>query len=159
MAAAKLAENLRREAEIQGERQKSKMLLFTTLMQERAQIYSDNGVRALNLIDVVFNHSRDVREAWSELFLALQMNPFQQHVMEERLRRLLAAIARDIGLADALRTDDLGRIYYPRVMAEDQFIRNMQRQQMLTALQQQGQNPAQAGAGGLPTNIWPPKPE
>ena len=64
-AAAKLAESLRRDAERHDELQRQKLGLFASLMQERAQIYSDNGVRALNLIDVVFNESRDVREAWS----------------------------------------------------------------------------------------------
>jgi predicted ATPase len=106
-AAARLAESLRREAERHDERQRRKLHVFSTLMQERAQIYSDNGVRALNLIDVVFNESREVRETWSELFLAFQMKPLLQHVIDERLRKLLGAIARDIGLADELRTDDL----------------------------------------------------
>jgi hypothetical protein len=36
------------------------------------------------------------------------MEPLVDHLIEERLRRLLAAIARDIGIADHLRTDDLG---------------------------------------------------
>jgi hypothetical protein len=52
------------------------------LMKERAQIYSENGIKALNLIDVVFNDSREVREAWSELFLAFQMKPFLPHVQD-----------------------------------------------------------------------------
>src|ERR1700720_1313771 len=109
-AAAKLAESLRRDAERHDERQRQKLSVFASLMQERAQIYSDNGVRALNLIDVVFNESRDVREAWSELYLAFLMTPLVQHVLEERIRKLLGAIAKDIGLSDQLRNDDLGRV-------------------------------------------------
>src|SRR5208282_1748992 len=73
-AAAKLAESLRREGERHDALQRNKLQLLATLMQERAQIYSENGVHALNLIDVVFNDSREVREAWAELFLAFQMN-------------------------------------------------------------------------------------
>src|SRR5450759_5219819 len=72
-AAANLAESLRRDAEQQDQRQRQKLSVFATLMQERAQIHSENSVRALNLIDVVFNESREVREAWSELFLAFYM--------------------------------------------------------------------------------------
>lgn len=52
--AAKLAEGLRRTAELANRRHDGKMQLFATLMQERAAIYSAEGVRALNLIDVVF---------------------------------------------------------------------------------------------------------
>jgi hypothetical protein len=71
-------------------------------MQERAEIYSENALRVLNLIEVVFNDAREVREAWAELYLAFSMKPYLQHVTEERLRKLLAAIAKDIGLADEL---------------------------------------------------------
>jgi hypothetical protein len=156
-AAARLAESLRRDAERYDERQRRKLSVFATLMQERAQIYSDNGVQALNLIDVVFNESRQVREAWSELFLAFQMKPLLQHVIDERLRKLLGAIAKDIGLADELRNDDLGRVYFPIVQAQEQFIKNMQRQQILANLQ--GENPAGASAAGLQNTVWPPKPD
>lgn len=154
-AAAKLAESLRRDAERHNERQRQKLSVFASLMQERAQIYSDSGVQALNLIDVVFNESRDVREAWSELFLAFQMNPLVQHVIDERLRKLLGAIAKDIGLSDELRNDDLGRVYYPNVKAQEQLIKDLQRQQLLTSLQGRGA----AGAAGPLNTAWPPKPE
>src|ERR1035441_9597759 len=84
--AARLAESLRREAESHNERQRLKVQVFTTLMQERAQIHSDQGVRALNLIDVVFNDAREVREGWAELYLAFYMKPLVPHVIDERLR-------------------------------------------------------------------------
>lgn len=154
-AAAKLAESLRRDAERHDERQRQKLSVFASLMQERAQIYSDNGVRALNLIDVVFNESRDVREAWSELFLAFHMSPLVQHVIDERLRKLLSAIAKDIGLSDELRNDDLGRVYYPNVKAQEQMIKDLQRQQLLISLQGQGAS----SAAGSQNTAWPPKPE
>jgi hypothetical protein len=53
IAAAQLAERLRREAAQNETKQTQKLQLFSTLMQERAAIYSEAGVRALNLIDVV----------------------------------------------------------------------------------------------------------
>jgi hypothetical protein len=155
-AAARLAESLRREAERHDERQRRKLQVFSTLMQERAQIYSDQGVRALNLIDVVFNESREVREAWAELFLAFHMRPIVQHVIDERLRKLLGFIAKNIGLSDELRNDDLGRVYFPIVQQQEQFIKDMQRQQILANLQ--GENAAGAGAASLPNSPWPPKP-
>jgi hypothetical protein len=156
-AAAKLAEALRRDAERHDEQQKRKLQVFAMLMQERALIHSENGVRALNLIDVVFNESREVREACAELFSAFQMKPLLQHVIDERLRKLLGAIAKDIGLADELRTDDLGRVYFPVVQAQEQFIKDMQRQQILASLQ--GQNAAGATAPDLQNTPWPPKPD
>jgi len=157
MSAAKLAEKLRRDGERGAERQKQKMYVFSLLMQERAEIYSDNGVRALNLVDVVFNESREVRDAWSELFGAFQMKPVVQHLIDERLRKLLSAMAKDIGLSDQLRNDDLGRVYFPLVQQQEQFIRDMQRQQALANLQ--GQGAAGAAAAVAPNTLWPPRPE
>lgn len=154
-AAAKLAESLRRDAERQNERQRQKLKVFASLMQERARVYSDDSIRALNLIDVVFNECRDVREAWSELFLAFQMNPLVEHVIDERLRKMLAAIAKDIGLSDELRNDDLGRVYYPNAKAQEELIKDLQRQQLLTSLQGRGA----ASAASPPNSPWPPKPD
>ena len=99
-AAAKLAEELRRQGDRNQEHQKNKLHVFAMLLQERAAIYSENGVRALNLVDVVFNDSREVRDAWAELFQIFLTDPIPPHVLEERLRKLLVAMAKDIGLAD-----------------------------------------------------------
>jgi hypothetical protein len=66
-AAAKLSESLRRDAEKAQERQRSKLQIFVTLMQERAAIYSETAVKSLNLIDVVFSDSREVCDAWNYL--------------------------------------------------------------------------------------------
>lgn len=157
LAAAKLAEALRRQAELHNEKQRQKLQLFTTLMQERAEIHSENGVRALNELDVVFNDAPEVREAWAELYLAFEMKPLVQHVIDDRLRKLLAAIAKDVGLTDRLRIDDLGRVYHPIAMAQDRFIKEMQRQQALKALQ--SQDSSGASAATTQSTLWPPKPD
>ena len=156
-SAAKLAESLRRDAERDFEHRKQKLDLFATLMQERARITSDNGVRALNSIDVVFDDSHAVRGAWSELILAFDAQPFDMNVVTERLRTLLGAMAKDIGLSDELRNDDFARVYYPNVMAQEQQIRDLQRQQQLMSLMGQGL-PA-TGAASSPNSPWPPRPE
>ncbi|HTZ95754.1 MAG TPA: DUF6680 family protein [Terriglobales bacterium] len=155
ITAAKLAESLRRAAEDASERQRQKMLIFTTLMQERSEIYSKDSVRALNLIDVVFNESRDVREAWSELLSALNMRPMLNYVVDERLRRLLSAIAADLGIADQLRNDDLSRFYLPTIQAQERLIREIQLRQAFESLQAQQ---AEANAAGVQSTVWPPKP-
>jgi hypothetical protein len=126
-------------------------------MHERAAIYSENGVRALNIVDVVFNDSREVRDAWAELFRIFSVNPIQHLVLEERLHRLLVAMAKDIGLADQLRPDDIGRVYNPNAVAQDRMIRDMQRQQMLTTLSQMQTSPATNVEASQKTP-WPPKP-
>jgi len=150
LSAATLAESLRRDAERYDELQRRKMEVLTVLMQERARINSDECVRALNSIDIVFADSREVREAWAELLLAFNLQPLVMHVLEERLRRLLAAIAKEVGIADQLRIDDLGRVYYPTSQQQEQLIKDMQRPLILNSLMQKNA----AGANSL----FPPKP-
>jgi len=155
-SAAELAEKLRRMSEHAQERQKQKLSIFGTLMQERAAVYSEDGVKALNLIDVVFNDCREVREAWAELFLIFGIDPIPSHALDERLRKLLSAIAKDVGLGENLRTDDLGRVYSPNAVTQDRMIKDMQRQQMLASLQ--GKSSPAANTAATENNVWPPTP-
>jgi hypothetical protein len=154
--AAKLAEELRRDAEKGQERRKNKLEVFATLMQERAALYSEDGVRALNVIDVVFHDSRDVREAWTELFETFSIVPLPKPIMDERVRKLLAAIAKDVGLGDEMRIADLSRVYTPNAIQQDRVIKDLQRQQMLASLQ--GQLSPAANSPQAAT-AWPPAPE
>ena len=155
ISSARLVERMRRADERAREISRHKREVFATLMQERAEIYSEEGVKALNLIDIVFNDATEVREAWSELFLAFNLNPLPPHVLEERLRKLIGAMASDIGLTDRLRTDDLGRIYRPNAIAQDRIIKDIQRQQTLKSLQEQ-QSPASNTQDQA--SPFPPKP-
>jgi hypothetical protein len=155
MAAALLAEKLRSDSDRVSERQRQKIYVFSTLMQERAQIHSDNGVRVLNLVDLVFSESPEVRDAWAELYAAFSLKPLPPHVITEKLLRLLTAMAKDIGLANELRSDDLSRVYHPVVQEQEQFIRDMQRQQTLKRLMGE----SGASDAGPPNPLWPPKPE
>jgi hypothetical protein len=157
LSAAKLAEELRRSTERDNERRRLKLHVFASLMQERASLASLEGVRALNLIDVVFHDCRSVREAWAELFLSFDgSKKIPSHVQEERTRKLLTAMAVNLGLGDELRSDDLGRVYYPNALAEEEYVRQLERQ--ATKARLEGQAPT-ANTAPPKTSPWPPKPE
>ena len=157
-AAAKLSEALRQDSEKVQERQRSKLQIFVTLMQERAAIYSETAVRSLNLIDTVFNDSREVCDAWAELFAVFNMSPVPPIVLDERLRKLLTEMAKDIGIEGNLRSADFSRVYSPRPIEEDRLIRDLQRQQLLSILQGQSSPAANASAVST-TGPFPPRPE
>lgn len=159
-SAAKLAERLRREGEAAYEQRRMKLFVFTTLMQERAIFVSSDAVRALNLIDVVFKDAIAVREAWAELFLAFDTkNNIPSHVQEERFRHLLREMAVDIGLADGLRLDDFGRVYYPNALAEEEAVRRLERQAALQRLSGQASPTANSASTPQATSPFPPKPQ
>jgi hypothetical protein len=136
-SAAALAEALRAKSEVSNEKRRMKLFVFTTLMQERAAYYSSEAVKAFNLIDVVFNESRKVRNAWSEFHAAMDStNRIPEHAQQERFRILLSTMADDIGLTDQLRSDDLNRTYYPTALAEEEHVKSLQRKAAINQLTQ-----------------------
>ncbi|GGF42724.1 DUF6680 family protein [Mameliella alba] len=152
-SAAILSETLRREAEQDSEQKRLKLFVFTTIMQERASVFSAESVRALNLIDVVFNDSEPVREAWAELYNAFNARNASPFDHDSKLRALLKVMSEDIGLGSKLKTDDLGRVYFPNSLAEEHEVQHLERKAALQRLKgpPSGQH--------KPLSLFPPKPE
>lgn len=152
--AARLAEDLRQANEKSTEQRRMKFYIFTTLMQERAAVYSSDAVRALNLIDVVFAASGKVREAWAELYNAYGDRQASDFDKQSKLRTLLKEMADDLGLSSGLRVDDFGRVYFPNALAEEEELRMLERKNALERLK----GPATAQKA-LTYDPFPPKPE
>ena len=157
-SAAKLAEKMRRSAERDAEARRLKTYVFTTLMQERASISAPDSVRALNLIDVVYSECPKVREAWAELFLTFDgSREVPRHVQDEKYRGLLKEMAAELDLDGALKLDDLGRVYYPNALAQEDQIRELQRMENLKRLLPRSA-PTSNVADGLLAGYFPPRP-
>jgi hypothetical protein len=157
ITAARMAEELRRTAESDADRRRFKLNIFASLMQERAEIYSADAVRALNSIDIAYADNGSVREAWSELFQALTGNPMAPgHVIDERIRNLLRQMAADLGISDTLRLDDFARVYYPNALADERRVKELQRKSHLEQLT--GQIDTTANETASLEGKWPPKP-
>jgi hypothetical protein len=151
---AELAERLRRDSELAHETRRMKLWVFTTLMQERAAIYSPEAVRALNVIDVVFHECVEVREAWAELYLSLQAdNHIPEHEKTQRIRLLLKAMAASLGLSSSLRLDDFGRVYYPNALAEENEVQAMERRARRVRLMNEVAPPSTVSQ-----SMFPPRP-
>ncbi len=158
-SAAKLAERMRQNSQQENERRQMKLVVFTTLMQERANIASVDSVKMLNSIDIVFSDCRTVREAWAELFSILNTEdgPHPQ-LRGDKLRALLREMANDLGLSDDLRVDDIGRIYFPNVLAVEEELRLLEQQRALLQFRGEAQ-PAQVSAiDAQNLKKFPPKP-
>lgn len=158
-SAALLAESMRRKGEQEAQQRQQKLYIFATLMQERAFIATTEAVRVLNLIDVVYNDSAEVREAWADLFMALDpARKIPPHEQATLLRCLLIAMAKNIGLSDGLKVNDFARIYYPDAIAQEAELRRLQMEAGLRSLR--GQSSSPPGQGGPPSlgPQFPPKP-
>lgn len=91
-----------------------KRKIFTILMSKRYDIAAEESVEALNMIDVVFYSSKEVREAWNAFNDATNLpdsNTKSQTISDKHLR-LLEVIAKDIGYKD-IHWDNIKQYYYP----------------------------------------------
>jgi hypothetical protein len=140
--AARLAEDLRQTAA----RADMKRWVFLTLMQQRATPFTEEAVRAFNMIDVVFVDAPTVREKWA-MYLKSQDRREQlpPHERVKRLTELLAAMTTDIGLTGVGATD-LERSYFP-----DYVRRGIKIQDMTRAWQEQELDRAVAEASANTT--------
>lgn len=161
-SAAKLAEQIRRDTERENERRRMKLQVFSTLMQERATIASIDSVRMLNSIDFVFSDSPRVREAWADLFSIFHTSEsIHPQLREDKLRNLLKEMGADIGLSDRLKVADIGRIYYPNALAQEEELQMLRREQALLQIRSQGQQqlPSPSGANEVQLAKFPPRPK
>lgn len=153
-----MAETLRRGAEASADARRFKLNVFAQMMQERSEIYSAESVRALNSIDIAFSDVTTVREAWSELYQALNSKPLApEHIIDERIRKLLKEMAVDLGIGDKLRIDDFARVYLPNALQEERRVKELQRRLSLTQLN--AQLPPAANTTDPTAALFPPKPD
>ena len=131
-------------ASLQGvsDRRRLKLSIFTTVMQNRQFLGEIESVKALNLIDTVFHNVPQVRDAWANLFAALNdLRNFPPTgptpIIDERRTALLASMAQDLGLIGDFRPDDFARVYLPQTVVSEMQIRDMQRRAALNALSAQ----------------------
>lgn len=111
--AAEWGERLRTESEKHAERHKLKMTIFIALMKCRAQILHVDAIAALNLIDVAFVDSTDVRTAYRSFMEAANCDPSQPTTIIERYYVIIEKIAHELGLADRITVFDVRAGYYP----------------------------------------------
>jgi len=158
--AAKLADELKLKGDKDAEKQRAKLHVFAVLMANRQSYWWGEPLQAFNLIDVVYNDCKEVREAWSDLFQCFRRD-IPEHIRAEKLRLLLSAMARDLKLADELRVDDFGRVYRSEAAEEEQAVAVLQRKRALQVLTSEGATPSANTAGPqVSTNTnFPPKPD
>jgi hypothetical protein len=144
-----------------NERRRLKLWVFATVMQNRHFLGEMESVKALNLIDTVFHDAPAVRDAWANLFSALndQRNfppTGPTPVIDERRTALLSGMATELGLIQNFRPDDFTRVYLPQTVVSEMQIRDMQRRAALNALSGQ---PSVAPSASPPAPVlFPPPP-
>jgi hypothetical protein len=114
--AARFAEELRQDNATREGNQRAKLWILEQLLRCRGQPQRQEYVDALNLIDFVFINDEDVREAYHQLWSALD-GAVPATLRAERNRKLIAEIVRHLGLNTSLRAQDIERSYVPRFIS------------------------------------------
>jgi uncharacterized protein YcaQ len=112
------------------------MEVFTTLIQHRQILHSEESTKALNLIDLVFIEKRKVRDAWSRLFEAYD-KALPEHEQQRRYQELLSEMALDLGVSNQLHAGDFGRVYMPQTVALRKELEVIEMQRRLLQLQEE----------------------
>ena len=99
------------------ERRDSKRWVLTTLLATRHAQITDEAVRALNLIDIVFHDSKRLRSLWREYFEMLNNeglnNPSGWSQRQTKNLEMITAMAHALGYGRAITHIDVTRVYYP----------------------------------------------
>jgi hypothetical protein len=85
-------------------------------MQNRAKIAGPDAVSALNVIDVVYCDSQDVRDAWRHFKAATVVDPISVEKIVERYLSLVEKMSRDLGLSRSISVADIESSYYPKAL-------------------------------------------
>jgi len=99
------------------EKRALQMNIFMTLISTRNRAPSDERVRALNMIDVVFSKDIEIRKLWKEYFSMLANeglnNPVGFSQREQKELEMITEIAKRLGYRKEISSLDVNRVYFP----------------------------------------------
>lgn len=115
-----------------------KLRVFETLMSNRYLISSEESVKALNSIDIVFYKNKHVREAYKEFLNETDKKPEFDANIGDKYLRVLEEISKSLKLGD-IHWDEIKHTYYPSGLSEklqeENILRKMQIQNTAVLLQ------------------------
>lgn len=94
-----------------------KMAIFNTLMANRYLFTSEESVKALNSIDVVFYHDKNVRDAFKSFLDEADKSPSQKPNIADKHLKLLEEMSKALNLS-GISWDTIKRMYYPVALDE-----------------------------------------
>ena len=120
----------------------SKMRIFETLMSYRYMISSEESVKALNSIDIIFYKDKMVRQAYKDFLNEANKRPELNPSIEDKHLKLLEVMSKSLNL-DEIHWDDIKHTYYPNGLSEklqeETILRKMQIQNTAVAIQHSGE--------------------
>lgn len=117
------------------QKEELKLRIFAELMATRHDPLSEESVKYLNLIDIVFAGEKHVRDAWAVYYDHLsdsRLNDNSGNALRDTSKKqLLKAMAQSIHKLQGFGDADLSRTYAPTFLAEKQELAYYERQHRL----------------------------
>lgn len=108
------------------EERRMKFGILHSLMQTRHDPIALQAIADLNSIDLIFAYDPGVKEAWTQFYLTLSDNRFDNEpgyaLRDERRAALALEIAKVLGYSSRISTAEMSRIYRPTLLAKRQLI-------------------------------------
>ena len=105
------------------EKRQQRLFIFSSLMSTRHLVVSDEIVRALNMIDVVFCDKKKIRDLWKAYYDMLSNaglnNPEGWRQRDIKRVELITEMAKEVGLGKEVTFADVNRVYMPTGLIED----------------------------------------
>lgn len=99
------------------EKRQTQIHVLTTLIAFRHLPLADDNIKALNLIDLIFNNKPTVRRLWREYFEMLSNSGLETEVgrnqRQQKCLELITEMAKVLGYGKAITSLDVNRVYYP----------------------------------------------
>ena len=99
------------------EKRQQRLTILGTLIATRHSPVTEEHVRALNMIDVVFHDCSKVRQLWREYFDMVCNRGLDNEVgfaaRQKKNLELITEMARTLGYGKAITHLDMDRVYYP----------------------------------------------
>lgn len=142
---------LGRKGQREDARRNVRLGVFGALMENRHTTESREAIRALNLVDVAFHDSPEVRRFWREYFDMIDNRAFFQDELgaklrDQKLHELLTEMARHLDFG--IDRFDVARTYAPRWLIDEENLRFLERQERLDAARR-----ARVGLGAQPSPV------
>ena len=102
-----------------NEKRKEKMEVFKQLMISRVCASTEDYVKTVNSIDVIFADSKEVRKAWKDLFDEYSNKDSDLDKCRYKHTKLIEAVAQDLGYKNKLEWSEIiSNVYIPRWLIE-----------------------------------------
>ena len=104
-----------------AQKRNDKMQMFKTLMTSRICGWTNDSVKALNLIDIVFADDKNVRKQWKIYFDKMCVeNPTETDLLKikKEKEKLLETMAVSLGYKDIITWESIQNPYIPKGMTD-----------------------------------------